>query len=122
VTRSVLRGIGPAGQSCAFVFDKLIKLPRHAETLVETGPCNPIAFTLLAIIFLLREGEASTSRVSAWTIDEELKEVTWNLLGSKSDHKTLGVNRSWPCICGHMAVPCPYHLAKQHIEWLVASP
>ena len=89
---------------------------------METGPCNPIAFTLLAIIFLLRKFEASTSRVSAWMIDEELKEVTWNLPGSKSGHKALGVKRSWLCICGHMAVPCPYHLAKQHMEWLEASP
>ena len=48
-------------------------------------------------------------------------ELTWNLPGSKSDHKALGVKRTWPCICGHMAVPCPYHLAKLHMEWLKAS-
>ena len=93
----------------------------HAETMVESGPCCPLTFTLLAIIFLLREVEASTSRVSAWTFDEDLKEVTWNLPGSKSDHKALGVKRTWPCICGHMAVPCPYHLAKHHMDWLEAS-
>jgi len=121
VTRSVLRGIGPARQSCAFQFEKLAKLLRHTESLVESGPCNPITFTLLAVIFLLREVEASTSRVSAWTFDEELCELTWNLPGSKSDHKALGVKRTWPCICGHLAVACPYHLAKLHMEWHNAS-
>ena len=68
--------------------------------------------TLLAIIFFLREVEASTSRVSAWSFNDEAKVLTWNLPGSKSDHKALGVKRTWPCICGHKVVPCPYHLAS----------
>ena len=76
VTRSVLRGIGPARQSCAFLFDKLAKLSRQPESLVTMGPCNPLTFTLLAVIFLLREIEASTSRVSAWTFDDEARELT----------------------------------------------
>jgi hypothetical protein len=89
---------------------------------VPMGPGNPLTFTLLAIIFLLREVEASTSRVSAWSFNDEAKELTWNLPGSKSDHRALGVKRTWPCICGHKVVPCPYHLAKAHMEWLEASP
>lgn len=121
VTRSVLRGIGPARQSCAFLFDKLAKLTGIPDTLVPMGPGNPLTFTLLAIIFLLREVEASTSRVAAWSFDDDAKELTWNLPGSKSDHKALGVRRTWPCICGHKVVPCPYHLAKAHMEWLGAS-
>ena len=121
VTRSVLRGIGPARQSCAFHFDKVAKLHRTLDPLVTLGPCNPLVFTLLAVIFLLREIEASTARVSAWTFDEDAKEITWNLPGSKSDHKALGVKRTWPCICGHMVVPCPYHLAVSHMAWLSES-
>ena len=75
VTRSVLRGIGPARQSCAFSFDKLQQLPRYATALVEMGPGNPVVFSLLATIFLLREVEASTARVSAWSFDDEAQEL-----------------------------------------------
>ena len=37
VTRSVLRGIGPARQSCAFLFNKLAQLTCVPETLVPMG-------------------------------------------------------------------------------------
>ena len=85
------------------------------------GPCNPVVFALMATIFLLREVEASTARVSAWTFDDDVQELTWLLPGSKTDHKALGVRRTWPCICGLQAVPCPFHLAKQHLQWLTDS-
>ena len=104
------------------MFDRLSKLTSLPATLVPMGPGNPLTFTLLAIVFLLREVEASTSRVSAWSFDDEAHELTWNLPGSKSDHKALGVKRTWPCICGHKVVPCPYHMAKAHMVWLEASP
>ena len=121
VTRSVLRGIGPARQSCSFAFDKLILLPRSAAPLTEKGPHNPIHMALLASIFLLREVEASTATVSAWTLSTDKKEVTWKLPASKSDHMALGVSRSWPCLCGLHTIPCPYHLALEHLAWLTGS-
>ena len=33
----------------------------------------------------------------------------------------LGVSRTWPCLCGLDTVPCPYHLACDHIAWLQGS-
>ena len=38
VTRSVLRGIGPARQSCSFLYAQLCNLPRPHEPLVAGGP------------------------------------------------------------------------------------
>ena len=92
VSRSVLRGIGPARQSCGFLFGKLRKLPRTFDPLCENGPHDPIRLTLLSILFLLREIEVSTSRVSAWSFDHEAQEVTWHLPSSKTDHMALGSN------------------------------
>ena len=65
VARSVLRGIGPARQSCSFHFAKLRNLPRGSNPLNDGGPYNPYHFALLAVTFLLRELEVSTSLVSA---------------------------------------------------------
>ena len=122
VTRSVLRGIGPARQSDGFRFGLLRKLPRECAPVSENGPCGPARLTLLAILFLFREIEVSTSRVSAWSFDHEAQDLTWHLPASKTDHMALGVSRSWPCLCEIPGLACPYHLAVQHLEWLRASP
>jgi len=45
-------------------------------------------------------------------------EITWHLPSSKSDHLALGVRRTLPCFCGADVVPCPYHLAVEHLDWL----
>ena len=75
----------------------------------------------MATIFLLREVEASTALASAWTFDSEAMEITWLLPGPKSDHMALGVQRSWPCLCGLDNFFCPYHLALEHWAWLIAN-
>ena len=121
VTRSVLRGIGPARQSCGFNFERLRLLPRQHDPLTELGPHNPMHLALLASMFLLRELEVTTARTSAWTFTSDPPEIAWLLPSSKSDHLALGVTRSWPCLCGIPTVPCPYHLALEHIEWLRSS-
>ena len=33
----------------------------------------------------------------------------------------LGVQRSWPCLCGLDNFFCPYHLALDHWAWLIAN-
>lgn len=85
VTRSVLRGIGPARQSCGFTFAKLCKLPRLPTPKVRNGPQQPVHLALLSTIFLLREVDASTALASAWRFDDEAMEVTWTLRGSKQN-------------------------------------
>ena len=75
VSRSVLRAIGPARQSCAFRFEQLAKLDRPLEPLNDHGPRNPVVFTMLSTIFMLREVEASTARVGAWTINDDPPEL-----------------------------------------------
>ena len=116
-----MRGIGPARQSAPFNLLKLMRIPRSCTPLVELGPCNPMHMTILACVFMLREVEVATALVSSWTLSESDQEITWLLPGSKSDHMALGVRRSWPCLCGLDTMPCPFHLAKDHLQWLCAS-
>jgi len=109
VTRSVLRGIGPARQSCPFRFNKLCLLHRSPEPLAADGPHHPQVFAILASIFMLREIEASTALVGAWTVAHDPPELTWLLPASKSDHLALGVRRSWPCVRARRhSMPVPH--------------
>ena len=121
VTRSVLRGIGPARQSCSFKYRLLLRLPQTADPLHASGPLHPVRFTLLSVAFLLREVEASTAVFGSWAIDAEAMELTWLLPASKSDHMALGVSRTWPCICGLDTLACPFHMAVAHREWLITA-
>ena len=82
VTRSVLRGIGPERQSCSFDVRRLCKLSRSPAPFVELGPCNLIHMAILATMFLLREVEDTTARLSSWGLSMQDKEFTWRLLGS----------------------------------------
>lgn len=65
VDRSVLRGIGPARQSCSFDLRKLCLLPRSPAAVVAAGPQQPVRLALLATLFLLREVEASPALLKA---------------------------------------------------------
>ena len=122
VSRSVLRGIGPARQSCPFHFKRLCSLPRQSQPLVEGGPMQPVHLALLSSLFLLREVESGTAKVSAWSFDHGDKEITWNLPGSKTDPMALGTARTWGCLCELKDFACPYHLAVDHHQWLDAHP
>jgi hypothetical protein len=83
VTRSVLRGIGPARQSCSFWFDELCKLPMSTAPLVVGGPHGPFHFAKLASIFLLREVEAANAVASSWAFNHAAMELTWLLPASR---------------------------------------
>ena len=121
VTRSVLRGIGPERQSCSFDVRRLCELPRTPAPMVKLGPCNPIHMAILATMFLLREVEATPARVSSWNLSVPDKEFTWHLPGSNSDHLAMGVRRMLPCFCDLDSLPCPLHIALDHLQWLRAS-
>jgi hypothetical protein len=121
-TRSVLRGIGPARQSCSFWYDQLCTVQKQHAPLVVGGPHSPMHFTLLACIFLLREVEASNALVSAWSFNHDTSEITWLLPSGKSDHLALGTRRTWGCLCEIPGFGCPFHLALEHWSWLLASP
>ena len=96
-------------------------MPRLPEPLTADGPHHPQVLAVLSSIFMLREIEASTALVSAWNVTHDPPELTWLLPSSKSDHLALGVRRSWPCVCGHAIIPCPYHIASRHLVWLATS-
>lgn len=118
VTRSVLRGIGPARQNCSFHLARLCRLPRPTTSIVRGGPQAPVHLALLASIYLLPEVEASTATVSAWDLDAVDMELTWSLLFSKTDRLALSTKRTWGCLCGLEGFFCPYHLAREHLDWL----
>ena len=79
---------------------------------------QPMHLALLSTLFLLREVEAGTSNISAWTFDHSDMEISWNLPGSKTDPMALGTTRTWGCLCELPDFSCPYHLAKEHFHWL----
>ncbi len=120
-TRSVLRGIGPARQSCSFLYDKLCLIPKQHAPLVVGGLHSPMHFTLLACIFMLREVEAANALRSAWTFNHDSEELTWLLPSGKTDHLALGTPRTWGCLCAIPGFGCPYHIALEHWDWLTAT-
>ena len=91
VARSVLRGIGPARQRCSFAIAKLLRLAQSPPPLLPNEPQHPVRLSLLSPIFLVREVEAIIARISAWTVDHEARELTWNLPDTTSDQMALGV-------------------------------
>jgi hypothetical protein len=117
----VLRGIGPARQSCSFWFAELCKLSTPTEPLVPGGPHGPFHFSLLASMFLLREVEAANTLVSSWSFCHDAKEITWLLPASKCDHLALGTRRTWGCLCDIPGLCCPYHVARDYWTWFSSS-
>lgn len=116
VSRSVLRGIGPARQSCAFKMSRLLALPRSMRALAEGGPQWPVHAVLLGTLYLMREVELAATQVRHLSFNHDLQEVTWELSMSKTDPLALGTRRTWGCLCGVPALPCPYHLAHEHVQ------
>ena len=90
--------------------------------MVTDGPPCPQHLAKLASLFLLREIEASTANLSAWTFDPEELELTWRLPSSKTDHLALGTVRTLPCLCDLENSACPYHLACEVRDWHLAQP
>ena len=76
VTRSILRGFGPERQSCSFDVRRLLELARTSTPLVALGPSNPIHMAILATMFLMREVEVTTARVSSWSFAMGVHEFT----------------------------------------------
>jgi hypothetical protein len=116
VTRSVLRGIGPARQSQPWAMATLLSLARPSSPLVVGGPRHPVESALLASMFLLREVEMAASQVRHLLLDDRLLTVTWTLTASKTDPCAHGTTRSWGCLCGVAGLPCPYHLARHLVD------
>lgn len=121
VTHSVLRGVGPARQSCSFDFKKLCLLPRLRVAVADNGPRKPVRLALLSCLFL-REVEAGMANLSAWTFDTDSLELSCLMPSSKCYHMALGVTQSWACLCDLHGFACPYHLADEHRDWLRGLP
>ena len=40
----------------------------------------------------------------------------------ETDPMALGTTRTWGCLCDLPNFACPYHLAKEHIQWMRDHP
>ena len=116
ITRSVLRGIGPARQSRPLCIKKLLELEDKEEPVTDDGPVWPLRAILLGSIFLLREVELASAQVRHLQLDHVSREITWHLASSKTDPSAMGTKRTWGCLCDARTLPCPYHLAKAAVQ------
>ncbi|CAK8985307.1 unnamed protein product [Durusdinium trenchii] len=120
--RSCKRGIGHPKQAAHLPLDK-VALIDYEPALVNGGPQFPVAATVLASWWLLREIEASRARRKHIEIDETNQKVTWRLPSSKTDQAALGAARSHTCACSlHRKELCPYHVAVEHLNKLPPGP
>jgi len=85
-------------------------LTSQLEPYVDEGPTHPREAYLLSAIYLLREVELSATRLGHVAFNKDDVTVSWNLSASKADPMAHGVIRTLGCLCGHAALPCPYHL------------
>ena len=54
-------------------------------------------------------------------VDEDARQVSWNLPCSKTDPKALGKVRVWECVCGGtLEKPCAFHTSGDHLKHLRA--
>ena len=124
--RSCKRGIGHPKEAAHLPLDKVAMIDRELA-LVNGGPQFPVAATVLASWWLLREIEASRARRKHIDIDETNQKVTWRLPSSKTDQAALGAARSHTCACSLRSKElcpglCPYHVAVDHLNKLPPDP
>lgn len=113
--RSCNRGIGNSKQAGGLPLEQVAALPPMGQ-LVKGGPCHPVAATVLASWWLLREIEASRARRKHITVNVTDRRVTWRLPSSKTDQAALGAERSHTCSCAlHSPNLCPFHLMVGHL-------
>eukprot|EP00971_Amphidinium_carterae_P352448 6492599-Amphidinium_carterae.2 len=121
--RSILRGIGPAKQAAPLTPEGVGSLNLSKEALAVEGPVNPCALVILGAFFLARELELACARTTHLIIDEVAGIVKWTLPTSKTDQQGQSTTRAWGCTCGPsqgaaFGVPCPYHTAIEHLQFL----
>ena len=109
--RSVNRGVGIARQSKPLDTLAVAGLCLPDAPLVTGGPVAPGDFVVAGTFFMLREVEITSARYEHVTVSADGSSANWLLPTSKTDHKAVGVCRSWDCTC---AVPgleaaCPVH-------------
>ena len=109
---SVNRGRGPSRQSAPLDLAAVYALSTGillSSPVVPGGPMCPVHLIILGSFFLTRELELACARYQHLSIGQG--KVTWVLPATKTDVHAIGVTRSWGCICGGEAKPCPYHAA-----------
>ena len=113
--RSCKRGIGCPKQAKGLPLSKLGNVG-DMRPLANGGPVHPARATILASWWLLREIEASFSRVKHIAVSHEERKISWRLPSSKADWKALGAVRSHRCSCDFAEEDiCPYHCMVAHL-------
>ena len=113
---STQRGIGPARQSGPLPLQEVWALPAAWDPAVLGGPVDTERMIVVGAFFCMREIEVAFAMRSHVALDVQSRTVAWQLPCSKTDPKALGVVRKWGCVCGDVAVPCPFHAMAAHLE------
>ena len=114
--RSCKRGLGSAKQAAALPLERLREIGED-RCWVPAGPVQPVKSTIVASWWLLRELEASRSRVRHITVDFASRTVSRLLPSSKTDVAALGTTRRHSCSCSVLpAGLCPFHLVADLIK------
>ena len=109
--RSCERGAGVSRQSKPLDAIAVANLDLPDTPLVTGGPVAPADFAIAGCFFLLREVELASARAEHVTVAAGQQAVTWLLPTSKTDHKAVGVSRTWDCCCSvpELQPACPVH-------------
>ena len=114
--RSCQRGLGPAKQAQALPLDKVADF-QSPLPVAASGPTHPGRSTVIASWWMLREIEASRSKVEHLSFNHADRTVTWLLPSSKTDFVALGASRRHACACSAMdRALCPYHCLLAQVE------
>ena len=113
ISRSCLRGVGPARKAQPLPFEQLKSLPGGWEPWVAGGPVGSRNAVLAGAWWLLRETELSNLRASLVDLRPgAAPTASLTLPASKSDTAARGVTRAHACVCSPASpsVECPAHV------------
>ena len=97
--RSCPRGIGASRQSKPLDAVAVAGLGLPETPLVPAGPVAPMDFAVAGTFFMLREIELGAALCKHVEVSGDGSSVTWLLPTSKTDHRAVGVSRTWDCTC-----------------------
>ena len=116
--RSCTRGVGVSRQSKPLNAVAVAELQIDDTALVTAGPVGPKDFAVAGCFFMLREVEISSALAKHVTVSSDGLSATWLLPTSKTDHRAVGISRTWDCTCAvpGLAPACAVHSLTRQLS------